>query len=456
MTSWLIAWLWQGTALALGISASFRLLPRVNATTRYLIWWCAAGVLAWLGWSWSPHISPLASVLANADAQTTAPSLFEIAPMPEWLMTSVMMLWATVALFKLLRVLSGLHALYRFRDSCGPVLQTIEARLPLWLDAKKHGRPVQLMICDSLPNAAVLGLHQPYIALPSRLLAMASADELDQIVLHEYGHVQRWDDWTRLAQALFDAALWMHPAARWIGSALNLEREVACDDWVVSRTRAARAYAGCLSRVAQHNQVPVSPRLAPALFGKTPDVLLRVDRLLNPRRNANRRLSLTTAAAGICLISVSAAHLRALPLVGEFSAGLSIPDPPRLVAAAIRVVSAPEVPAATETITAVAPAPRVGPREGSEAALSDVMPMAVPFLAQHSQTSTFDPAEMVSIDSRSFHTVYAPPRVSAQERTAPSPRGWQFGAAIGKATKKASLVVGGSVAKVGISIAKSF
>ena len=42
----------------------------------------------------------------------------------------------------------------------------------------------------------------------------------------------------------------MHPAARWIGRELSLEREVACDDWWYRRLLRSRL-RGCLARVAE-------------------------------------------------------------------------------------------------------------------------------------------------------------------------------------------------------------
>ena len=34
---------------------------------------------------------------------------------------------------------------------------------------------------------------------------------------------------------------------------LNLEREIACDDWVVAMTGAARPYAVCLTKMAERS-----------------------------------------------------------------------------------------------------------------------------------------------------------------------------------------------------------
>ena len=77
------------------------------------------------------------------------------------------------------------------------------------------------MICDAVPGATVLGFQRPCIALPSSLVEALTADELDQMILHEHAHVQRRDDWARLAQALLQSVLWIHPAAAFVGRALN-------------------------------------------------------------------------------------------------------------------------------------------------------------------------------------------------------------------------------------------
>ena len=441
MTGWLVAWLWQGTVLALGVSAALKLLPRVNASTRYVIWWCAFAVLMWLGWSTSPYTGSFLTISSDPVAtQVSAPSLFEVTPFPQWLIAFIFVAWGAGASFKLLSILPGLHGLHRLKDSCGPVLETIETRLPLWLEQKRIGRPAQLMICNGLSNAAVLGFRQPYIAFPARLLDIVSAEELDQILLHEYGHVQRRDDWTRLAQALLEAALWMHPAARWISTELNLEREVACDDWVVSKTRAALAYAGCLSRVAEHHQTQAAASLLPALFSRTPDVVRRVDRLLNPKRNATRKLSFAAAGVGICIMSASAAHLRALPLIGEVSAALVAPEAPALIRATLSTLRAPATPQVMSAAAATNSMRRPAQHDpGVPSAATTAAPVT---------------ATLPIVDARSFPAIDTPEPARVLPQT--SPTGWRFGATIGQATRKAGAAVGGSVTKAGASIAKSF
>ena len=43
----IVAWLWQGLAIAWFTAAAARVMPRLNAATRHAIWWLAlAAVLA--------------------------------------------------------------------------------------------------------------------------------------------------------------------------------------------------------------------------------------------------------------------------------------------------------------------------------------------------------------------------------------------------------------------------
>ena len=44
--------------------------------------------------------------------------------------------WITIALFRLLRILPGVHLLYRLKDECRPFPRKVEDQLPLWREAK--------------------------------------------------------------------------------------------------------------------------------------------------------------------------------------------------------------------------------------------------------------------------------------------------------------------------------
>jgi beta-lactamase regulating signal transducer with metallopeptidase domain len=239
---------------------------------------------------------------------------------PDTLIAIVVGVWVAMALALLVRVLPGVHTIFRMRDRCSEFPPEVEAQLSLWVEAREQrpGRPAQLMLCDAVRGATVLGFHRSYIAVSPSLLTALTRDELDQIVLHEYAHVQRWDDWTRLAQAVVQSALWIHPAAAIIGRRLDLEREIACDEWVVSRTELPKLYARCLTRAAEvHGRIGMQVLLGPALFSRKRHLVLRVNRLLAARGRTRRHVSLIGALVGTCALAIFTLQVQAIPLVGE-------------------------------------------------------------------------------------------------------------------------------------------
>ncbi len=144
--------------------------------------------------------------------------------------------------------------------------------------------------------AAVLGLTTPTIVVAPSALAALEDQELDQIVVHEWAHVQRRDDLVRVGQRIIVALAGLHPAVWWIDRQLNLERETACDDWAVNATGSARGLAVCLTKLAAMPGRPADAVLLPAAFLSS-ELTTRVVRLLDRRRNTS-----TTPAAGAAML----------------------------------------------------------------------------------------------------------------------------------------------------------
>jgi beta-lactamase regulating signal transducer with metallopeptidase domain len=464
VTAWLLTWLWQGTALAVSLSILLRLLPRVNASTRCMIWWGAFAALIWLGWESSSTTSSALRTASGATALIGKPSAIHVQPLPAWAITFIMTTWMAVASFRLLRILSGVYSVYRLKHECRPFSRVVEERLPLWHESK--GRSVRLMLCDHLPGAAVLGLHEPYIAIPSSLVRLLAPHDLDQIILHEYGHVQRRDDWTRLLQALLESVFWIHPAARLIGRELNLEREVACDDCVIARTGAPRTYAACLSRVAETCRGRAEPMVAPALFGGNRDLVVRVDRLLDTKRNTRREPSFLVTALGASILGVLAVHLPGFPLVSEaLTPVVSAAESGFRYAETIPVVSGF---GGTRTVTvrlkasAADEVPSARPMADPAASVGAAATFA-PFRHPASHPALGEPAIRTATPTlagaRSFEGVYqAADSRSAATRDKSSR--WQAlgtaAAGISSVARKTGVGIGATVSRASLSLAHSF
>lgn len=99
------------------------------------------------------------------------------------------------------------------------------------------------------------GLRVPAVALgPVILLPPAveswRQDQLRMVLLHEWGHIQRWDLVWRLAAALACCLYWFHPLAWRAAAQLRKESEMACDDRVIG-VESAGGYAESLLAVAR-------------------------------------------------------------------------------------------------------------------------------------------------------------------------------------------------------------
>ena len=165
--------------------------------------------------------------------------------------------------------------------------------------------------------------------------------------MHELAHLRRADDWTNGFQRVINALLGWNPAAQFVGQQLDLEREVACDDWVLSFVHTVRPYALCLTKMAETATWPRQMIPAPGVFATRKHISLRIERLLGAGRNIATNLSLGPAAAAIAVVG-------AIGLVVAFVA----PS-----------IASPSVAQPVTAVAASTPAPAVTPAHPSKASV---------------------------------------------------------------------------------------
>jgi beta-lactamase regulating signal transducer with metallopeptidase domain len=315
----------EGLLIAACVWLLLRLMGRQNAGTRFAVWLIAlAGVVALplLG----AFGSPQSSLIPQAHVQLAVPSFWA---------TSFFVLWISIAVLALARVVAGVWQVRQIRSSCtevppaelDPALQALLA---------ETNRPVRLLVSDKARVPAALGFRNPAIVLPAWALADLSADELRPILIHELAHLRRHDDWTNLLQKSVRAIFFFHPAVWWIDARLSLEREMACDDAVLAATGNPRAYAGCLIDLLERGCARRGWTMAQAAVARARDASLRIARILRVGTSATTRVgrtalgvaaSLSVACAGLALCmphfvefvplnSISAAQITK-PLTGD-------------------------------------------------------------------------------------------------------------------------------------------
>jgi beta-lactamase regulating signal transducer with metallopeptidase domain len=271
----------EGTLIAAFAGLVLRMARRWNSGARFAVWFSALTAMAALPLFGSGDGAGTSVATLAQRPQITLPGSWAL-----WLFVA----WAGIAAFGLARVGVGLWRLRALRRSCvevdgellGPEMRQMLARTSVTRYAKS--RPAALCVSDRVSVPTVIGFVNPAIVIPRWLLQELSPAELQQILLHELAHLQRWDDWTNLAQKILKALLFFHPAAWWIEKQLSLEREMACDDAVVAETANARAYAECLTHLAEKSFVRRSLALAQAALGRIRQTSLRVAQILKADR----------------------------------------------------------------------------------------------------------------------------------------------------------------------------
>jgi beta-lactamase regulating signal transducer with metallopeptidase domain len=290
-------WLWQGGAVAVAATLILRASRQMSATTRYRLWWIALFVvlllpaIPWLSaLALDPGIDSSDALAVSAlplalNIPSTAIGIILPAP-PAWVGSLLVALWALWTIVSIGRTLTAFVALRRAKRDAGSFPDTRERNLQTWLALRAAGRPVRLVLSDDVRAAAVLGLTSPAIAVAPTALQALDDTELDQIVVHEWAHVQRRDDVARLLQRIVVAVTGLHPAVWWIDRQLSLERETACDDWAVNATGSSRSLAVCLTKLASLTGARPDAVLLPAALLPS-ELSTRVVRLLDSERNTS-------------------------------------------------------------------------------------------------------------------------------------------------------------------------
>jgi beta-lactamase regulating signal transducer with metallopeptidase domain len=313
-------------------------MPRLNAATRHAVWWLALGAVLAI-----PAAHGLAAIatggpsdVRDAAGAVDAARALVLPVIPGAVVAVAAALWAMTAAFGVVRIAKDGCALVRLKRTSLPFDRSREARLPLWTasrdSAHRGHRTTVLRTSDRITGACALGLGRPAILI-SRSVSDALSDEsLDEIVMHEQAHLDRYDDWSQLLLAIVGSFAGLHPAVRFLARRLDVDREAACDDRVVSRTGDSRRYAFSLLTVAAaSNPEAGEARFAQAATTTASALRVRVGRLLDPKRDRGARLasatSLVSATALTLAVGVST-QLTPVVIFMETAAGnvRTVPD----------------------------------------------------------------------------------------------------------------------------------
>jgi beta-lactamase regulating signal transducer with metallopeptidase domain len=324
--------IWLGLLLAALAAVMLRVMPRSNATTRHAVWFTT--VLLILTMPPLFLLVPRSGTVLSTVSLAAAPVPLAVPVTAEW-PVYVVLAWLTITVILLARVVWSLHHIHSLKRRATLLGTRGNIRLLASADVR-------------VPMAA--GFIQRAIIFPQAVLAQLSPEEFEQVLCHELAHLRRWDDWTQLLQAVGQALLFFNPVVQWIGRRLEIEREIACDHWVVSATGKARPYAACLTHLHELTRRARAPQLAPGATGRTRwQISARIEALLEADRHSTPRLSRSGWLAACALASA------ALVVATQVTPPVGVAELP-LASIPLARLNTPAVPALALTHPRAAPA----------------------------------------------------------------------------------------------------
>jgi len=141
-------------------------------------------------------------------------------------------------------------------------------------------RAVSVRATKLLVEPVAFGLLRPVVLLPVSLLTQCPVELIEAMIAHELAHIRRHDLWVNLFQRVVETLLFYHPAVWWVSGRMRLERELCCDDLVVSFTNRRADYAEALVTLSRARAGNIAGAWTMGMFGTRLTMLSRVRRVL--------------------------------------------------------------------------------------------------------------------------------------------------------------------------------
>ena len=328
----------EGFLIAVFAWTLLRVLRRQNSGTRFAVWFLAlltVAALPVLDCIGGGRVLVAAGMSSGKPSVNSWGSLRPAITIPGRWAVFVFLAWALGVCVVMMRLLAGLWRLRRLRQSCTPIVaadldravrKTVEAiGASGSVVLKSISNSITIATSEYVRVPAAIGFWKRTIVLPAWALRELPPQDLNVILLHEFAHLRRWDDWTNLIQKIVGALFFFHPAVWWIEKHISVEREMACDDAVLAETANPHGYATCLVSLLEkslahrlaHRLTDKRWSMAQAAVHRAREASLRLAQILDKNRPAATRvwkpaLAMVGAFSVVCLM--------ALPLAPQFVA----------------------------------------------------------------------------------------------------------------------------------------
>jgi HEAT repeat protein len=364
------------------------MMRRASAATRHFVWSCAiagailASALSSFGPRWSVTLpSSIASTPAILTVQSAAGAIAAAGPatsidVPEITIATrgssspvsaldfafvLGLVWAAGALAVLVYTLSGALGAWLLRRSATPVHAPWVEEAQTLAEVFEIAGVITVVESKAIAMPMVSGVWHPLIVVPPA--AREWSDERRRVVvIHELAHIKRRDCLTQAVAQVVCALYWFNPIVWLAARRLRVERERACDDFVLAAGEKGADYAAHLLDIAQAVRHERAFAMAGLAMARPSQLEGRLLAILNPA--LRRSSALHTRLASMALVLVVTLPVGAMEFIEESShadaaATAATVAPASTVTAEI---DQPSAPSGTTPSPAPSPEPQV-PRE---------------------------------------------------------------------------------------------
>ena len=159
-------------------------------------------------------------------------------------------LWSIIAAALLVRLAVGCVQTLRWVRHTAPLDDERFTKLMIELADRSGKSPIQLRQSADVLMPYATGIIRPTIVLPSDACRW-SDQRIRLVLLHELAHIVRRDVLSQLIADVCSALYWFNPLVWKAAKGLRVEREKACDDWVLNAGVTSADYAQTLLEVAR-------------------------------------------------------------------------------------------------------------------------------------------------------------------------------------------------------------
>ena len=136
----------------------------------------------------------------------------------------------------------------------------------------------KIAINDTINTPMVFGLFEKVILLPVSLCNNLTPEQLKCILIHELAHILNNDFIINMCIEISTILLWFNPFTYLFKKEIQLQREIACDEYVISKMNDPITYSKALLNTANHSIATKFKLSLAAIAGKN-DLKIRIQNI---------------------------------------------------------------------------------------------------------------------------------------------------------------------------------